>query len=684
MSGHLQRRIELYDRRVVRHVAPCLGFEPEQLKREEDPAAIKVRSEDDVDPADTPLRHLAQGDLDRWFRLFGRALEIRVEVRAGEPVDPWTADASGHDAADLARLIREAEQRTDARLDVHLTVEKAFLVERLRQDLHRDVGPPGRDPAPGEAAPADLAVHFFFFAAAFEDSLEKRDELGFEKTFLAPCRGARLRPLLVLLGDEPGRLRGPYLAVLGGADVGKAPVFVAGAAATEPLGERWEVMKDECQWDQRTRCLTPDFLELDDWQGLAGCRRQLLRLTDRLVLPFLADTTNRSDPGELECEFKGERRQATFLTGVEQGSESAAVKQGPQSAEERSKAFLALYRWAYESPREAGSRLAIVRRLIAAKEWLPAPSFALLVDSAPALREQCVYQLRLLIEDNVFETFRERQKIADRIRAYTDGVGDRIRGLSKEMVDNTYRTVGLLVAIALAYIFDPGLGPTMGMIGAGLYVVYILFVYFFYVRALNADFEEKQAEFEHEKKRLKDEEIGALDELFEGVTARENAFKGRFWTVTAIYALLVVLAILLGIWLGGDRPDLWLQDPRARALEVQASRFKAMGFRDLRLDLAGHQRPDQWVDETTGTTVLGDLTAIGPDDRLRLVVYLPCDGIEDPAQRDRLSRLRRAGASHHAEVQLLTEAVCDGEPGHERLRRLLEREGVGPLPIWSR
>ena len=651
MQTPAREDIDLYGRTLTDSIVPGLGV-PEDIL-EEDPTSLHGEWIEDGPPAASPLKGITPADLHRWFELFGAALEIRVEVEVSEPPEPWVAKVSDHDEPRLKALIQAADALIDAQLHVVLHLDKKPLVGRLREDL----GPEGPQPA---------EIFLYFSAAALETNLSARNEGDFEATF-QPARDMGPRPLLILVADVSGRLQGPFCAVMGGPEIDRAADFLRQVPSLEPLRKRWGIMAKECNWDARPLCLTPDLLELREQQQpyLRGCRGELVRLQNRLVIQFLANWS-RQLPTGLTCELRGENRTVNIAVGDER----------------RSSALFALYFWAYGAGEQAVSRLEIVRHVIALREWPPVPDLGQLAAVSWQLLELCEYQLRLLIDRNVFNTFQERQKIASMVLAYTDSVSAGIQNLSKEMVSHTYQTVGFLVGVALAYILDPSLGAAAAGVGTVLYIAYILFIYFFYVRALNTELAERRAEITNEKTRLGRERIGALQELFAGAERRDGAFRRRFWTVTAIYAGLVLVAALLGSWLALERPALWGSDPRKRALDAQAERFEELGYQHLRVDLPGHDVPGYLMEADTGTALLPDLTAVGPDDRLRVLVFVPCGEVDAARTTERLRRFRRASAAQHAELQLITQAVCQGAPGDERLGARLAAAGMGGLRIW--
>lgn len=69
-------------------------------------------------------------------------------------------------------------------------------------------------------------------------------------------------------------------------------------------------------------------------------------------------------------------------------------------------------------------------------------------------------------------------------------------------MDSTYKTVGLLVAAAFAYLLKPEAAPPLILVGLALYAAYIVFVLFYYVGAIARDYASKEATFARQRTEI--------------------------------------------------------------------------------------------------------------------------------------------------------------------------------------
>ena len=638
-----------------------------------------------------PLRHLerlARRGETAWeglFALFEGVLEVKAELSGGVT---WTANAARCELAKLRELVEAADP--GASVDVTATVDKQNLIAALQ--------PQGILPVP----PAWVRQVFYFQGASLVGDLERYDrELydaprKFEEGFLGVREDqqdlvACDRALRILVADTDGALHGPFLEVLGR---DRLPGPADGAARTAPprfarLADVQTVLRTR-MWDRRPRTLTPDFLEIAEavGDGLQPCRGELQRLQNQLVLPTLANHTLQKGRHSFSA-FKGDR---------------TVEVQVDESGEERGQSLFPLYQWACqdlesdragwpgEDPAKAvDTRLEIVRRVIATR-LPPGPqgNLAELVKRRQELHDACEVQLKLLVNQNIAESFKRMREVHETVRTYVDGVGANIRSLSAEAVDNAYKTVGFLVGLVIAYLLEPSKSLTVFLLGAILYIVYILFIRFFYLGSIEQDFDAKQAEFGKSWGKIKASGLfhsGEIGELATAVSGREAAFKARLCAVKGIYLGLagVTVVALLG-WLAyrSQPPDLRFE--RRQALDRHATLLAGSGCQDVRLAMEGRPAPLPVVVPGTGENLVPDLTCVAQDAAGTLYVaeYVPCARIGQPPGLARLRGLRAALAGRRSELHLLTPAVCGDRPGPDRVRAWLAGDpDLASAVIWA-
>lgn len=635
--------------------------DPADLKNDEGPSSVNWRGE----VAPEKLATIDQPRLDRWFQAFGAELTLTCTCAAAN-LD-WSATQEEHDAAALEHLLAECA--------TYGTPPMILAIDVAKPDLKKLI--------PGFAAEAVL----FFWAAALGEILAKTDERFFEDEFLGIPEDetdAADRRLVILVADEDGLLQGPCLAVLGKNHHGGIAAALGPPPSWDSIRAARELTRDASPREDWPRLLTPDYFELKKKDGLSGCLRALARLRERLVVSSLANRT-----------FKTVRRQPgvppqTFWTSVFTGTRAVEVTldgAARPAGKEDPPGPLLLYRWVHEDGKTARTRLEIVRR-VTALQLLPrsADNFDLFAAQSEQILADSKVQLEVLIEGNVIASFERRQKLEETVQKYVQDVGGRIAALGKEVVDNTYRTVGLLVGIAIAYFLKPDQGVTLVAVAIGLYVLYVGFVRWFYIGSVNKDFKSEQAFFkqrwENMKPELKFFDEGFTTRLREEITDKDNEFSKRYGFVHWLYIGFIAAGVAVLLFLLNAHEQRSTAAVRARLLARQAQAFAGLGYRDIRVDLPGSRRPAPLA--VDGQRLVPDLTAVKDDPAGTpvLVELVPCSQIEDGRQLASLQGLKKAADRSKAELHLLTEAECR-QAGDDRAREWLAAKGFGDLKVWA-
>ncbi len=607
----------------------------------------------------TTLLALHQNDLDRWFQVFGEGLRIDASTRDDiPPPREWRASVGSHSVANLQGFLRHAIDQ-DAVVELAFTLFKQQLTNKLKQKMKNSGAP---------AESTNLVL--FFFGARLLQILQQQDYRAFEGAFLGSGNF-----LLILIADAPGRLRGRYLGILGSDFLDQFQDFLVGKGRWPGLGEvealrtTWRLMARYCNWAERPSKLTPDFLRtgIGGAGGLRDHRRELIRIQNQLAMAFLANRTDRDESGNLQAHFEWQGTIAVQMN-------DQRLNLGPYR----------LFRWAYHPPGTAQTRLSIVRRVL--RDCLPRERGQLtdLVRMGSKPLRECRVQERLLIDANLLQSFRERQEVAALVRKHMAEVGEGIRSLARELVDHTYRTVGLVVATVVAAMLKPEQANLLLVSGFCVSALYLLFVRIFYVGAVKRDYGAKEKNFRGEKRRIEASGVVEIGELFRPVEEKRSEFRRRFLWVSVIYLALVLIcgAAAVLTWLTATEGRSSPEALRKAALQEQAKRFENFSYTDVRLRLPGHQAPLPLIDEATGKTALADLSAVSREGRLILVTFVPCSLLGDGAFQDKLLDLRRA-AEGRADLQLLVPAVCGEGSGPEQLQAWLEVEPeLAQARIW--
>jgi hypothetical protein len=626
------------------------------------------------DVAAATLTRVDQAGLDRWFGAFGT--ELRIACETPEPSLHWKATLEAHEEASLRRFLEDYAQYDSPPIALKVDIDKS-RPERF---------------VPNLAAAGPIRVVLFYSAKRLGEILSEAEERDFEINFLGIPEGERaitdLR-LLILVADAPGALKGPYLAILGNdhhtgieSELGSAPSFdsiVAARRLTREMSNR----------EDAPRVLTPDFFALREEQALGDCRRALVHLRNRLAISALANRTFK----EVEADAVGET--TVSWTSVFAGTRVVEVQLAglapagePRPAETKAPSGpLLLYAWVHEEEKAARTKLEIVRR-VTASQLLPksAGNFDVFVAQSERILADSIVQLNVLIEGNIISSFERQEKLEESVRKYTREVGSRIAALGKEVIDNTYRTVGLLVGVAIAYLLRPDQGRTLVIVAILLYELYVFFVRWFYIGAVNREFASESQAFDdrwRETEPLRKFFDGELVQRFESEVREKNReFSRRSRFVHWLYNAFLVagLAVLLMLLIAHERQG--AEAVRGRLLGRQADVFANLGYHDIRAGTRGRRPPSPLT--IAGRRVTPDLTAVR-DDPGRTPVFVElvsCSKIEDHRQLEILRLLKAAADQQGAELQVLTEAECQ-QAGVDRAREWLASEKLGTLRVWA-
>lgn len=609
-----------------------------------------------------------QEKLEAWFDCLGDSLELVVDgsddLPDTEPLE-WRATSASHDGAALDIFLENARRFTEE-ISVRLSLDKTPLVAALRAEMVAEE-------AGGTAAGA--AIVLFFSGDRLVTILSNSDHRFFEDHFLGvDASPSQNRPLLVLIGDTPGYLQGPHLAFLGRSSHARFADFFSGLRPFDKSATSRGLMRKLTNWDDRPAILSPELLTIDDARarGLEGCRQQIVRLQNQLIVSYLANRTTAGDGGP----------RATF-----EGLKSVAVEVGEETS---STALYALYEFAYGDPEAATTNLEIARRAVAAE--LPSgATFSTLVSLGPELLFESEAQRRVLIDKNLVESFNRRAELEKLVRGYVDEVSAKIGGLVREVVDNAYKTVGLLVGIAIGYALKPEQGPVLVLIGTVLFVAYILFVRHFYLGSLEDDFDSRRKAFAHQSEEIQRLRVvlPESDVLVSQVTDKNCEFKSKYRWVRKLYRSLAIaggilaLTVLLSWAVRNLRPSP-AEELRREAVTEQAERLKGLGYSDIRAGVEGHPAPDRLTDEATGRTIVPDVSGTTGGGKLLVLEYVPCSSIGDAEELSMLRLLEALTKRQGAGLELVTEAICDGDTGPAAVRQWLAGGDLAPPPVRSR
>jgi hypothetical protein len=149
--------------------------------------------------------------------------------------------------------------------------------------------------------------------------------------------------------------------------------------------------------------------------------------------------------------------------------------------------------------------------------------------------------------------FDKRLKVSEFIQKFSEETGASVSALTSELINNLYKTVGLILAVIIAALVDPKQTPPVVYWTSLLYLIYIGFIFSYLLPAAYFRFSNKVQEYRHGIVELHD--VLSNEEI---LRLQGNSFQRARWlfliyfTVTNIlYALLGLAAFLLMQFFGG-------------------------------------------------------------------------------------------------------------------------------------
>jgi len=336
---------------------------------------------------------------------------------------------------------------------------------------------------PGSAELQSVTTLAVFYQAR---SLAKLLQFGalpeWERRGLAKLGGRAV----IVLGDTPGYLAGMALEILGARQERDPEWLTFSRPAWRQFLERAENVRqlqaEESSWPSSPRVLTPTHLHLVEIvAGLESVAEPIAMMGAALAACYLASTVS-GDPGAmLTLRFAGTRppfcRVAQEMT--EPGSSSTASVTG---------ALQRLAAWAYHHA--SADKLAIARECLT-HELPPGTEVSLisLDEAAAGALEAAKANLILYLRGNTAQYFQLRQQALDLVTEYAASVRKTVSDLTGDVVDNVYRTIGLLIGVVIAVLIQPRLALTVQRLAVAIYIAYLLFLVFFLLGSRRRRFE---------------------------------------------------------------------------------------------------------------------------------------------------------------------------------------------------
>ncbi|MGZ6285802.1 MAG: hypothetical protein ACXWQ5_21230 [Ktedonobacterales bacterium] len=381
-------------------------------------------------------------------------------------------------------------------------------------------------------------VLVFYHSAAWQRLLSPRALFDWETLGLVREDGRTI----VVLCDGTGYLAGFALDVIG-AGLHEEPRWMSvSRAAWRQFQERSQrelrLREEESQWADAPHVLTPAHLRVEERQpGLQPSVERLAELRATLAALYLASAVH-GEQGELTLRCAGPRRVVCHIALSQDNTDISAAE-----ATYGNGALARLCDWAYDNA--SPDKLAIARECLAqelgSRATLTLPGLeGAAVFALDAARANLVLYLRR----NTELYFRMRQQALDTVSDYAAAVRKAVADLTSDVVDNVYRTVGLLVGVVIAALLQPSLSLDVQRLAAFLYTLYIAFVMVFVLEARRRHFALEAADLDRRLAAMPELSVSELGRLRAQAGSNNAYFERYFRWSRIIYLGLGVVGLI--------------------------------------------------------------------------------------------------------------------------------------------
>jgi hypothetical protein len=474
----------------------------------------------------------------RWFAALDDDLALDLRLDGLDPDMPAVAASlrAGSDPAGMLQAFQAAAQSATETQGDAISVEARLSVGKAHAlALARDI----IAQRPGVAAPAMVAV--FYTAAAWNQLIGLASIPYLEQAGLLRADGRTC----VAVCDAPGYLAGAALECVGAASSNTPDWLPVSPAAFRQFVGREQasrrLLTEEGGWPDAPRILTAEMLHLvARAPGLDATAARLTRLRAELAATTLASVIQGRLTDGLALRFAGVRPATCTLP--------VAEKDALPSAE----AGEALARLADWSTRRGTIDTLIIARECLARELPPghAVSLAEVARAAVDALEAAKANFTLFVRGQTDRYFAARQTAQNAVADYAETVRKAVSDLTGDVVDNVYRTVGVLAAVVIAGLIQPAISPLLALLAAILYSGYIAFVIAFLLRARDDHFALEQQALSTRLAEMTELTVTERQRLREPATASDAYYRRYMARTRGIYLALLALGTVFAIVFG--------------------------------------------------------------------------------------------------------------------------------------
>lgn len=429
---------------------------------------VSLRNDDLLTRGDDLL-----GQVGGWYDSLGADLTLDLSLTGLDPdAEPVAAslrakrDPQGALRGFLASAREVAEtQGGDVGVALRLAVGKSAALAEARSLFAT------RPEWFGEAeALAQTTIAVFYHHAAWERLLTPGALPLWEQRGLARAGGRAS----VVVCDASGYLAGLALDVVGAQEIEPIPWLAVSRAAWRRFDERdaqtRRLRAEEGAWAAAPAVITPDRLAATlRLPGLEATAQRLAQTRAALAAAYLASGVEGAlgDADGPTLRFVGARPAVCHLRAPD------ATEPHPDAA--ATDALTRLAAWAYRDG--APEKLAIARECLGA-ELAPGAQVTLaqVAQAAVAALEAAKANFTLYIRRNTAQYFALRAAAQDAVAAYGEATRKAVSDLTGDVVDTTYRTLGLLAAVIVADLIQPNVTLIVLRLAAAVLVAYVALI----------------------------------------------------------------------------------------------------------------------------------------------------------------------------------------------------------------
>jgi len=486
--------------------------------------------------------------VERWFALLGDDLELDLYLGGldAESNAPGGSLRAGRDPqGTLQQFIQDVHSFVESHgnevdVEVRLSIAKTRAVATVQAWLST------RPEYPGSSDLLAATTALVFYQAGSLDKLLRFGALlEWERRGLAQAKGRTV----IVLGDATGYLAGISLEILGARQAGEPHWLAFSRSVWREFLERTQQVRQlhrqESNWPGAPAILTPAHLQLREYaSGLEAVALQVEEVQAALAACYLAGSITGEANQGLWLRFAGPRPAVCHLGAAEKAGVAPAATSANSAGDELAR----LAAWAYRH--SSADKLAIARESLAHE--LPAGgqvTLASLKEAAPAALEAAKANFTLYLRGNTAQYFQLRQQALDMVTSYAANLRKAVSDLTDDVVQNVYRTIGLLIGVVIAGLIQPKLALTVQQIAAAIYVVYLLFLVYFLLGSRRQRFQLEASDLqirlsampelsESERWRLR-AEAGSADHYFEQYFYWSQLIYLALAAASALYFLLL-------------------------------------------------------------------------------------------------------------------------------------------------